>query len=290
MRYIVIGYHGGTAMTSPGATIVDLIEAQAVRTPDAPAIGAPGRSSLTYHQLQVHLATTGVLLASRGIGRGDRVAIVLPAGPELATAVLAVAAVGVSAPLNPEDTAPEFSLQLERLRATVLLTQAGAGLAALEVARSRGCPIIELEPAVDAPAGLFSLFGKEPAPDACTLRAEPSDVAMVLPTSGTTARPKIVPLTHANLCAAATNIQAVLRLDANDINLNVMPLFHIHGFSALLSTLISGGLTVCAPGFFSTHFFDWLDEYHPTWYTAAPTIHQAILARAAAHRAIIDRK
>src|SRR5262249_40816324 len=160
--------------------------------------------------------------------------------------------------------------------------------AALDVARSRGCRVIELEPLLHGAAGLFSLPGEAAASEAQRLRARPSDVAMVLPTSGTTARPKIVPLTHMNLCTAAANIQALLHLDSRDTCLNVMPLFHIHGFSALLSTLLSGGQVICTPGFFATRFFDWMDEFHPTWYTAAPTIHQTILARAATQQAIIE--
>src|SRR5262245_8287816 len=101
----IIWIAGERWMSTPSATIPDLIEAQAVRTPDALAIGAPGRDSLTYRRLQRHLAATAETLAAMGVTRNDCVAIVLPAGAELATAVLAVAAVGIAAPLNPAYTA-----------------------------------------------------------------------------------------------------------------------------------------------------------------------------------------
>ena len=105
------------------------------------------------------------------------------------------------------------------------------------------------------------------------------DVALVLHTSGTTARPKIVPLTHANLAVSAANIARSLALDPGDRCLNVMPLFHIHGLvAAVLASLSAGGSVVCAPGFDARPFFDWLDELEPTWYTAVPTMHQAVLA------------
>jgi acyl-CoA synthetase (AMP-forming)/AMP-acid ligase II/aryl carrier-like protein len=113
-------------------------------------------------------------------------------------------------------------------------------------------------------------------------------VALVLHTSGTTSRPKLVPLTQANLCASAHHIRATLALSATDRCLNLMPLFHIHGLiAAVLSTLAAGGSVICTPGFYAPEFFGWLKEFRPTWYTAVPTMHQAILARAASNREII---
>ena len=104
----------------------------------------------------------------------------------------------------------------------------------------------------------------------------------MLHTSGTTARPKIVPLSHANVSASARNVARTLRLTSSDRCLNVMPLFHIHGLiGALLSSVAAGAEVVCTPGFNAMRFFGWLQEFEPTWYSAVPTMHQAILARAA---------
>jgi acyl-CoA synthetase (AMP-forming)/AMP-acid ligase II len=67
--------------------------------------------------------------------------------------------------------------------------------------------------------------------------------------------------------------------------LNVLPLFHGHGLiSGLLAALAAGSSVVCAPGFDATRFFGWLAEFRPTWYTAVPAIHQAILAVVDPHR------
>ena len=105
-----------------------------------------------------------------------------------------------------------------------------------------------------------------------------NDIALILHTSGTTSRPKMVPLTHANLLASAGNIAATLQLSEADRCLNVMPLFHIHGLvGALLSSLMAGGSVVCTAGFEIEHFFPWLEAFRPTWYTAVPTIHHAVL-------------
>jgi len=101
----------------------------------------------------------------------------------------------------------------------------------------------------------------------------------------------MVPLTHRNLCAGATNVLRALQLSPADRCLNVMPLFHIHGLvAALLASLAAGASVVCTPGFLATHFFDWLEELRPTWYTAVPTMHQSILGRADQNAEVIARR
>ncbi len=113
---------------------------------------------------------------------------------------------------------------------------------------------------------------------------------MVLHTSGTTSRPKLVPLTQKNLCQSAEHIRAALDLTTRDRCLNVMPLFHIHGLvAAVLASLAAGGTVICTPGFYASQFFDWMEECRPTWYTGVPTMHQSILAQAPARREVIQR-
>ncbi|MGE5866037.1 MAG: AMP-binding protein, partial [Rhizobacter sp.] len=120
--------------------------------------------------------------------------------------------------------------------------------------------------------------------------AEADDTAMVLHTSGTTSRPKIVPLSVANLAASAAHIRGTLRFTPDDIGLNIMPLFHIHGLVAgVLAPLSAGSQVFCTPGFHALRFFSWMEEAHPTWYTAVPTMHQAILGRARGHADVIAR-
>ena len=113
---------------------------------------------------------------------------------------------------------------------------------------------------------------------------------MVLHTSGTTSRPKIVPLSQANLCASAQHIRQTLALGASDCGLNIMPLFHIHGLIAgILAPLSAGSQVFCTPGFNALRFFAWMEEAKPTWYTAVPTMHQTILARASKNKDVIAR-
>jgi len=225
-----------------------------------------------------------------GMGRNDRVAIVLPNGPEMAVAFVAVAAGATSAPLNPAYRANEFDFYLSDLKAKALIIQSGMDSPAIAVAHARGIPIIELLPALEAEAGIFTLRGDKRSRTARNGFAQPNDVALVLHTSGTTSRPKIVPLTQTNICTSAHNIRVALELVDSDRCLNVMPLFHIHGLmAATLSSLATGASVVCTPGFDASKFFGWLEAFRPTWYTAVPTMHQAILERAASNRHIIAR-
>jgi len=261
-----------------------MLEYHAKRTPDAPAILAPGRSPLTYGRLYQHIDEMGRTLRAIGIGRRHRVAVVLPNGPEMAVAFLAVAANAVCAPINPAYGTEELDRYFAALRPRALITQAGIDSPARHAALSRGVRLIELSSAIEAEAGLFTLAGERGrAPP--HKPARPSDVALVLLTSGTTSRPKIVPQTHANLCASACASIAALALTGADLCLNVVPLFHGHGLhNTLLASLAAGSGIVCTPGCDVDIFFAWLREFRPTWYSAVPTMHQAILAQARQNR------
>ena len=260
--------------------------------PDAPAIGAPGRAPLTHGALRDLSARIIGDLNRMGIGRSDRVAIVLANGPEMAASFVAIGAGATTAPLNPSYRADEFNFYLSDLGAKALVIQDGMESPARAVAEKLGVPIIALIPQPDGPAGAFTLrpeaaLGGTPrAPGP----AGADDIALVLHTSGTTSRPKIVPLRHVNVTASAYHIGETLALTQGDVCLNIMPLFHIHGLiAATLSSLAAGASVCCTPGFNAFRFFAWFDEARPTWYTAVPTMHQAILGLAGRNAEIIRR-
>lgn len=273
------------------ATITDLL---ASGESAAPALSAPGRGPLTYEALRAQAEATRESLRALGIGRNDPVAIVLPNGPAMASAFVSVAASATTAPLNPAYRAEEFQFYLEDLKAKLLLVAAGSDSPAREVAARLGIPVAEVAEREEDPAGRFRLLGegaKASRPGKSSFGvAEANDVALVLHTSGTTSRPKIVPLTHRNVTASARNVRASLALVPSDVCLNVMPLFHIHGLiAAVLASLAAGASIFCTPGFNALKFFSWMDEAHPSWYTAVPTMHQAILARAERNRDVLER-
>jgi acyl-CoA synthetase (AMP-forming)/AMP-acid ligase II len=249
--------------------------------PDDPAIRAPDRPPLTYDALRRLADDTVARLNDLGIGRNDRVAIVLPNGPEMAAAFVTIAAGATTAPLNPAYRADEFEFYLSDLRAKALVVGAEGSEAAEGVAAKLGVPVLRLESDPGSPAGQFRLSGSAVGKATQPGPAEPGDTALVLHTSGTTSRPKIVPLAGANIAASARNIRETLALTTIDACLNIMPLFHIHGLiAAVMSSLSAGASVIATPGFNALKFFQWMDQERPTWYTAVPTMHQAILARA----------
>jgi acyl-CoA synthetase (AMP-forming)/AMP-acid ligase II len=257
----------------------------------AAAIAAPSRKPLSHGELRALIKRTVARLNELGAGRNDRVAIVLPNGPEMAACFLAVASGTASAPLNPAYRQDEFEFYLGDLNAKLLIAMQGVDTPARAAAAKLGVPIVELVPDTAAGAGSFTLQGTGAgSPAANGGFAQPDDVAMVLHTSGTTSRPKIVPLSQKNLCASAGNIRRTLAFTTSDRGLNIMPLFHIHGLIAgVLAPVSAGSEVFCSPGFDALKFFGWMDECHPTWYTAVPTMHQAILTRAPRNKEIIAK-
>jgi amino acid adenylation domain-containing protein len=258
-------------------TIHGKVSQHAGRDSQSLAILAAGRPPLTYDRLDSQIRYVGEQLRCAGVRPADRVALVLPEGAESAVASVAVAANAACAPLNPACSEREFESHLAALRATALLVPHGGQSPAIAVAISLNIRILRLLPETASPAGLFSLssYGEPHNNDEPALGQ--GDPALLLFTSGTAARPKLVPLTHQNLCVSAYNICSALQLQPSDRCLGVMPLYHIHGLSTLFASLISGGSYVSMASFSTESFFACLDELRPTWYSASPAIHRVIL-------------
>jgi acyl-CoA synthetase (AMP-forming)/AMP-acid ligase II len=275
-------------MSNSASTVATLLDAGA---PDAPALTSPGGIPLTYGALRALAARTLAGLNARGVGRNDRVAIVLDNGPEMAAVFLCVTAGSTAAPLNPVYRAEEFEFYLSDLNAKILITEQGKASPAVDVANKLGIPVVRLVARPEQGAGSFILEFPEAlgAPKADRLGpAAQEDIALVLHTSGTTSRPKIVPLAQRNVCASARNVRNTLALTATDRELSIMPLFHIHGLIAgTLAPLSAGGEVCFTPGFNALKFFSWMAEVRPTWYTAVPTMHQGILSRASKNADVI---
>jgi acyl-CoA synthetase (AMP-forming)/AMP-acid ligase II/aryl carrier-like protein len=249
--------------------------------PDRTAILAPGRPAATYGTLWARVKDAVRGLRSLGVGPSDRVAVVLPNGPEAAVAMIGVAAGAVCVPLNPGFTAAEWQRYLGDLRVSALLTRADMDTASRGVARTLGLPVIDLSPRPDEGPCAFNLVGSGTRRIVGGELPASANDAFILFTSGTSSRPKMVPLTHAAICLSAYNVGATLALGPRDRLLNVLPLFHGHGLiSGALAALAAGSSVVCAPGFDAAAFFGWLTEFRPTWYTAVPAIHGEVLAAA----------
>ena len=280
--------HGDPSKMTTSTTLHDLLKAG---DDQAPAIRAHDAEPLTYAGFRTLVIRTIARLNEFGIGRDDRVAIVLPNGPEMATAFIATASAATAAPLNPGYRHDEFDFYMLDINTKALIVEEGSTSPAVAVAGERGIMLITLERDPAHGAGAFTLSAdtsrEQPARPG---PAEADDIALILHTSGTTSRPKIVPLSHRNVAASARNIATSLGLTKQDRALNFMPLFHIHGLIAsVLAPLSRGGSIFCTPGFNALRFFSAMEEAAPTWYTGVPTMHQAIVGRAHHNRETIAR-
>ncbi len=261
-------------------TLVELLDAAATLHADAPALVGDDAPSCSFAQLSQRVDRLGALLRQAGVRRDDRVAVVLPNGPAMAVAFLGTAAHAVCAPLNPGFREPEFRFYLEDVQARHVLLSRDERGPIRSVIEAMSLTTLEIEQIDDAADPTDPTDPTEPAGGlARAAGPQAHDVALLLHTSGTTARPKVVPLSHGNLAYSATRIGRHLALGPQDLCLNVMPLFHIHGLvGVLLASLARGAGVVCTAGFDEERFFAQIARFRPTWYSAVPTIHQRVVA------------
>ena len=246
----------------------------------SPALVVPEDSrSVTVDELAGGIESVAGALTALGVERGNCVALSLPPGPELIVAMLAIVSLGAAAaPLNPAYTVAEFQFFLDDLAPRVVLLPTGELRAARDAA-SADLTIVDM--AVGERAAPTLIRGGQPvSPVAARRDAQPDDVALLLHTSGTTSRPKQVPLLQRNLVSSVRAIGRHFELGPDDVAYCAMPLFHVHGLiGSVFSSLAAGG-SVIVPRRFSTRaFWEHRGRFAPTWFSAVPTIYQAILER-----------
>ena len=249
----------------------------------SPALIVPeDGQAMTYAQLATRVETVAQRLASLGIRRGDRVALALPNGPDIVVVLLGITALGAAAaPLNPGYTDSEFRFFLADISPRLILIPATGSAAASAAAAATSTTVLGVAPAADGPPELLTAAGTAAGGQRAFELGGPDDVAFVLHTSGTTSRPKQVPLRQRNLMASARTIAAHYQLGASDVSFCVMPLFHIHGLVASTFAALGAGGAVITPRRFTAHrFWPQAREYGATWLSAGPTLHQMMLDKA----------
>ncbi|QOZ54872.1 non-ribosomal peptide synthetase [Bradyrhizobium sp. CCBAU 53338] len=275
---------GRTAEANSFADIGGLLAFHARTTPAAPALLAPGRPPLSYGELGARIEHLLRTLRGLGISPADRVAVALPRGADSALALIAVASSCACVPVNPDLTVDELQRYFSEMKLTALVTRSDMNSPSRDVARSLDVAVIDFVPGPDTDLGGCEFIGPRVGPACASGAARAEDDAFILLTSGTAARPKMVPLTHRNVCLSAQNAGRVLSLAPQDRLLNALPLFHAHGLiSGLLTALAAGSSVICTNGFDAPSFFGWMRDLQPTWYTAVPTIHRALLTAAEAN-------
>ena len=242
------------------------------------AIQVPGDGpSVTYDQLRAQVESLAKKLRSLGLGQGDRIAIALPNGFEMIASFLAASGVGTAAPLNPAYTIDEFKFYLEDTNACALIVPRGQ---AQEARSAAGEDTLIIETHLDAEGAVQFSSSRTASTQRVSDHPSADDIALILHTSGTTSRPKRVPLPHRNLMVSARNVAETYGLSAEDVSLCVMPLFHVHGLVAsTFATLLTGGTVVVPARFNPLSFWATVTDHHVSWYSAVPTIHQVLLAR-----------
>ena len=250
----------------------------AARQPDAEAILTPGRSPLRFAEVPAALKQVRDALNRYGVGRGDVVVAALPNGPETGVCCLGAASCAILAPLNPDYAEDEFARYLERIRPKAIILPAGGGAAARRPASGYGIPIIDLVADLAGTAGAFQLHSDARSDPGRLGWNGADELSLILVTSGSAGKPKLVPLRQRHLLVFAEAMKQQYRLSPADRCVHVMPMFHGHGLNAsLFSPLATGGSVVCPDQFSIPSFFSHLRKYRPTWYTAGYTIHHTIL-------------
>jgi acyl-CoA synthetase (AMP-forming)/AMP-acid ligase II len=247
--------------------------------PSHPAlVTAESGDALGYGELGDAIAALAGRLASLGVRRGSRVAVVLPDGPAFLHVLLALLHLrATAAPLNPAYKRDEYAFYLDDLQPELLLVPEGELPAAREAVGS-GMAVVDVVHGGGVP-GLRS-DGRALEQEAAFEPAAGDDVALLLHTSGTTSRPKQVPLRQRNLTASARTIAAFYELSPDDVAFCAMPLFHVHGLVATTFGTLAGGGTVIVPERLAPRaFWPQLRTHGVTWYSAGPTLHQMLLDR-----------
>lgn len=264
-------------------TLTGLLKKAASEFPERRAISVCGKSDFTHARLNELVEHAASHLVAAGVGPGDVVALTFPNSVEFVIMFLAVIRCrATAAPLNSAYTAEEFEFYLSDSESKLLLTPQGGNDSAQAAASKLNIPHVTAT--LPSPNSKISLSPSSEAnlESVSKITNDPDDVALFLHTSGTTSRPKGVPLTQLNLASSVKNIMSVYKLTHTDSTVVVLPLFHVHGLVAGLLSSLGAGAAVALPaaGRFSASTF-WADmkEYGATWYTAVPTIHQIILDR-----------
>ena len=241
------------------------IEQRSRLKPDSQAIFSPNRSPVTYGQLWARMEAVTRRLGDAGVGSGATVAVVLPEGPHFLSTLLAVSRLSACAPINPALTATEMETYLTDLAPDALLVAPECTVAA-EVGRRLGLTVMEAKEEMEGWRVVSE--GRR--------AGRRYDAAVILQTSATTGKGKLVGLSRENLNASAASSRRALALTERDRVLLLSPLFHLQGIISAMAQLAVGGSAVATSGFDREKFTWWLQRLRPTWYTCGPTMHRAI--------------
>jgi acyl-CoA synthetase (AMP-forming)/AMP-acid ligase II/acyl carrier protein len=260
-------------------TIYQVIEDHTRQNPHSIAIfSTVHQNSLTYQDLWKLINNIHQQLGYLGVTKNHKIALLASANSaETATAILAFSSCATCVVINPQLTERELTEYLSQLSIQMIFYFPEYTYLVNQVANKLNLKPIELIREPNS-VGKFNLAIEEEKHFQQNNFTQENDLALIFATSGTTGRSKLVPLTHKSLYYCCENTAKILQLSEQDICLNMIPLYHVHGIvTNFFLPLFSGG-KVCLNGDFNPDLFlDWLTESQATWYSVSPPIHQIIL-------------
>jgi oxalate---CoA ligase len=258
-------------------TIGAAILRHAESRPNSPAVVATGFEPLSHRDLSDYVGRTAARLRESGFERNARIAVALPSGADGALAIVAVACAAVAVPIDTQLTAPEIDERLASLRPRAVIVPGHGPSATRDVSTGRGLPIVEANSEGHGKLGVNLSF-PEVGPAASGEEPAVAATAFILQTSGTTAKPKLIPFSHGNMLAAAARVQSWFGLTPEDRCLSVSPICYSHGLKVtVFAPLITGGSVAFPLNPSSLEVNEWLGDLKPTWYSAGPTLHRFML-------------
>ncbi len=252
-------------------TVPDALAFWAERTPDAIAILAPGRPAATYRELHVAVDRLAAELRARGLGRQDGIAVVFPEGPDLCLALLAAVSVGIAVPLAWPTVEAEYRRILVQRRVRAVLADAAIPAAAV-APDDRELTTITVASGSPGRMGDLRVAGRprgEPTPASLP---QPDDIAVILHSSGTTGRSKVVPRLHRNSAATCRAIIAARAITPADRCLSLSPTAYSQGLIILMTAVFSGSSFISVPGPDLEAMPLWLQTYRPTYISTTPAV------------------
>jgi len=271
---------GGDDQSIEPSTIGAVIRAWAARRPEAPAIVGNEFAPLSYSDLQQHIDEVRTCLRQAGFDRDARIAVGIANGAQAAWAIVTVACSAAAVPLDPKLTIAEVERCLSVLRPSAAIVLRDTGAAVRRVAEKLGIPIVEATPAQSGKLGL-RLSAPHIGPAHLLDDPERDAPAFILHTSGTTGESNLVPFSHRNVLASAERVQTWFGLTPQDRCLNVSPIYYSHALTTtVLPPLLTGGSVSFPANPLNVELSEWFGTLRPTWYSAGPTLHLAVLEKA----------
>ena len=222
-------------------TLREVLWRNAVASPDSCAIVSSIYGSFSFGQLATQLDHFANALRSAGFGCDSRVAIALKDSPQAALTIVSVSCSAVAVPLDPNLTPVEIDARLRLLGLDAVIVLADEDSPVRDSAEMHGIAVIEAAPISERGLGV-SLVARERGLLSPTSKPELRAPAFILQSSGTTAEPKLVPYSHANMLAAAARVKGWFNLNENDRCLSLTPVYYCHGLTlTVFAPLLSGG-------------------------------------------------